>query len=76
MDMNANNNAPRTFRSNRNRAIKATARDLARFGHSPFWIDPDPRITELKQTDGLALESDVSPRLDFSLSPSGIWRVH
>jgi hypothetical protein len=76
VDMNANKNSLGTFRSYRNRAIKATARDLARFGQASVWSDPDMRITELKRTHGFVLESVGGPRLDFVLGPSGIWRVH
>ncbi|WP_146260190.1 hypothetical protein [Rhizobium tubonense] len=74
--MNANNNSLGTFRSYRNRAIKATARDMARFGQDPIWSDANMSITELRRTHGLILESVGGPRLDFVLGPSGVWRVH
>jgi hypothetical protein len=74
--MTSNNNSLGTFRFHRDRAIKASARDMARFGHAPMWSDPDLRIAELKRTHGFVLESVGGPRLDFVLGPSGIWRVH
>lgn len=74
--MNSNNNSLGTFRFHRNRAIKASARDMARFEHGLMWSDPDMPIAELKRTLGFVLESVGGPRLDFVLGPSGIWRVH
>jgi hypothetical protein len=66
----------KTYNVRRNRAIKATAEDVARFGDGPVWSRADVRIRELLYAEGFALESVGGPRLDFVLSSGGIWRVH
>ncbi len=62
--MNSNNSLG-TFRFHRNRAIKASARDMTQFGHGPMWSDPDMPIAELKRTHGFVAGERRRPKTRF-----------